>query len=151
MNNFLDLLDTDCQITVTLKLRVIHDNGYPGVSVRVNDNVIEYLQLTGSVEHQFDIPLLDPIEIEISIKDKQYSEIKETAVLIDSINIDGFEIVPQWTHLAEYHSERGLQGPTSYLGINGSWKLTIDRPFYQWRHHATGQGWLLEPISYEES
>lgn len=145
MNNFLDLLDTDCQITVTLKLRVIHDNGYPGVSVRVNDNVIEYLQLTGSVEHQFDIPLLDPIEIEISIKDKQYSEIKETAVLIDSINIDGFEIVPQWTHLAEYHSERGLQGPTSYLGINGSWKLTIDRPFYQWRHHITGQGWLLEP------
>ena len=136
---------------MTLKLRVIHDNGYPGVSVRVNDNVIEYLQLTGSVEHQFDIPLLDPIEIEISIKDKQYSEIKETAVLIDSINIDGFEIVPQWTHLAEYHSERGLQGPTSYLGINGSWKLTIDRPFYQWRHHATGQGWLLEPISYEES
>ena len=151
MNNFLDLLDTDCQITVTLKLRVIHDNGYPGVSVRVNDNVIEYLQLTGSVEHQFDIPLLDPIEIEISIKDKQYSEIKETAVLIDSINIDGFEIVPQWTHLAEYYSERGLQGPTSYLGINGSWKLTIDRPFYQWRHHITGQGWLLEPISYEES
>jgi hypothetical protein len=151
MNNFLDLLDTDCQIKVTLKLGVIHDNGYPGVSVRVNDNVIEYLQLTKSVEHQFDIPLLDPIEIEISIKDKQYSEIKETAVLIDSINIDGFEIVPQWTHLAEYHSERGLQGPTSYLGINGSWVLTIDRPFYQWRHHATDQGWLLEPISYEES
>jgi len=151
MNNFLDLLDTDCQINVTLKLGVIHDNGYPGVSVRVNDNVIEYLQLTKSVEHQFDIPLLDPIEIEISIKDKQYSEIKETAVLIDSMNIDGFEIVPQWTHLAEYHSERGLQGPTSYLGINGSWKLTIDRPFYQWRHHVTDQGWLLEPISYEES
>lgn len=151
MNNFLDLLDTDCQIKVTLKLGVIHDNGYPGVSVRVNDDVVEYLQLTQPVEHQFDIPLLDPIEIEISIKDKQYSEIKETAVLIDLLSIDGFEIVPQWTHLAEYHSERGLQKPTSYLGINGSWKLKIDQPFYQWRHHATGQGWLLEPISYEES
>jgi hypothetical protein len=146
MNNFLDLLDTNCQVKVTLKLSVIHDNGYPGVSVRVNDNVVEYLQLTQSVEHEFDISLLDPIEIEVSMKDKQYSEIKETAVLIDLLSIDGFEVVPQWTHLAEYHSERGLQSATSYLGINGSWKLKIDRPFYQWRHAVTGQGWLLEPV-----
>ena len=151
MNNFSDLLDTKQQLNLTIKLGVIIDNGCPGVSLRVNNDVIEYLQLSSAVNHSFDLSIVDPIEIEISMTDKEYSEHQETAVLIESINIDGFEIVPQWTHLAEYHSERGLQGPTSYLGINGSWKLTIDRPFYQWRHHATGQGWLLEPISYEES
>jgi hypothetical protein len=151
MNNFSDLLDTKQQLNLTIKLGVITDNGCPGVSLRVNNDVIEYLQLSSAVGHSFDLSIVDPIEIEISMTDKEYSEHQETAVLIESINIDGFEIVPQWTHLAEYHSERGLQGPTSYLGINGSWKLTIDRPFYQWRHHITGQGWLLEPISYEES
>lgn len=151
MKNFSDLPDTDPDITVTLKVSVISDNGSPGALIRVNQDVIEYLQLTHSVEHCFDVALNEPIEIEIALIDKQYSQDRETAILIDSISIDGFEIVPAWTHLAEYQSERGPQGPTSYLGINGSWKLKIDRPFYQWRHHITGQGWLLEPIGSEDS
>ena len=151
MNNFSDLLDTKQQLNLTIKLGVIADNGCPGVSLRVNDNVVEYLQLSSSVEHSYDLPIMDVIEIEIAMINKEYSVDQETAVLIDSINIDGFEIVPAWTHLAQYDSERGPQGPTSYLGINGSWKLKIDRPFYQWRHKITGQGWLLEPIVYQDS
>ncbi len=146
MKNFSDLPDTDPAITVVIKLSAISDNGYPGALVRVNQDVIEYLQLTQSVEHEFAVPLRDTIEIEIALIDKQYSQNRETAIVIDSVSIDGFEIVPGWTHLATYDSERGLQGPTSYLGINGSWKLVIDRPFYQWRHQITGQGWLLEPV-----
>jgi hypothetical protein len=151
MNNFLDLLDTDQHIDLTVKLRAICDNGAPGVSLRVNNDVIEYLQLTTAVEHQFKLPLQDTVEIEVIMLNKIYSEHKETAVIIESVRIDNFEIVPQWTHLAQYQSERGPQGPTSYIGINGSWKLSVDRPFYQWRHQVTGQGWLLEPVSYEES
>ena len=151
MNNFSELLDTDHQIKITIRLEVIGDNGFPGASIRVNNDVVEYLRLLESVEHIFDVPLMDVVDIEISMIDKLYSQDQETAVIIKSIDIDGFEIVPGWTHLAIYDSERGLQGPTSYLGINGSWKLSIDRPFYQWRHDVTGQGWLLEPISYVES
>ncbi len=151
MNNFSDLPDTDPTVAVVVKLSAISDNGYPGAMLRVNQDVIEYLQLKESVEHVFDVPLNDTIEIEIALIDKQYSQEKETAIVIDSVTLDGFEIVPGWTHLATYDSERGPQGPTAYLGINGNWKLVIDRPFYQWRHHVTGQGWLLEPISYEDS
>ena len=152
MKNFLDQLDIEQHyITVTVKLQVTGDNGFPGASIRVNQDVVEYIQLCNTVTHQFKVELKDSIEIEISMVGKEYSQIQETAIVIESVDIDGFEIVPGWTHLAEYHSERGLLGPTSYLGINGSWKLTIDRPFYQWRHQVTGQGWLLEPISYEES
>jgi hypothetical protein len=145
MNNFLDLLATRQQLNLTIKLGVISHNGCPGASLRVNNDVIEYLQLDSAVEHSFELAVVDPIEIAISMSNKQYSEHAETAVLIQSINIDGFEIVPQWTHLANYNSERGSQGPTSYLGVNGTWTLTIDRPFYQWKHLITGQGWLLEP------
>jgi hypothetical protein len=151
MKNFSDLPDTDPTVTVVIKLSVIADNGFPGALVRVNQDVIEYLYLKESVEHVFEVPLNDTVEIEIAMIDKLYSQDRETAIVIDSVLIDGFEIVPGWTHLATYDSERGPQGPTSYLGINGSWKLTIDRPFYQWRHQVTGQGWLLEPISYVES
>jgi len=25
------------------------------------------------------------------------------------------------------------------------WKFITDKPFYQWLHHITAQGWLLEP------
>lgn len=28
---------------------------------------------------------------------------------------------------------------------NNKWHFTIHKPFYQWRHDVTGQGWLLKP------
>ena len=45
----------------------------------------------------------------------------------DSVVIDGIEVLPKFWHLS----------------TNGV--LNIDRPFYQWLHHATDQGWLLVP------
>ena len=45
----------------------------------------------------------------------------------DAVVIDGIEILPRFEYLCHHG------------------KLTIDRPFYQWLHHATAQGWLLEP------
>ena len=29
---------------------------------------------------------------------------------------------------------------------DNQWILRHDRPFYQWRHKVTGQGWLLDPV-----
>ena len=26
------------------------------------------------------------------------------------------------------------------------WIIHHDKPFYQWRHEVTGQGWLLKPV-----
>jgi hypothetical protein len=47
--------------------------------------------------------------------------------LKDTLVIDSIEILPKY----------------SYLGSNGV--LEINKPFYQWLHHATAQGWLLTP------
>lgn len=151
MNNFSDLLATDLSLNVTIVLTVIHDNGYPGLTVRVNNSVVEYLAMTHGETQQFQVDLLEPLDIEIVLKDKIYDQNKETAVIIESLTVDGFELANQWTHLATYHSDQGLIKSSSYLGFNGTWRLTTDQPFYQWRHQITGQGWLLKPIGYEGS
>ena len=65
--------------------------------------------------------------------------------MIDSLAIDGFDIVPGYVHLASYENEVNYTEPTTYLGFNGTWTWAIDQPFYIWKHHATGQGWLLQP------
>lgn len=146
MKTFSDLLDTDQSVTLSITLDVISNNGYPAATIRVNDMITDFIQLTAKSKVWWKLDLHQPIDIEIIMHNKEYDEHKETAVIIESISVDGFEIVPNWTHLAEYNSERGPQGPTSYLGFNGSWRLNIDQPFYRWRHRVTGQGWLLEPI-----
>lgn len=45
----------------------------------------------------------------------------------DCVSVDGYEILPKYR----------------YLSTNN--KLVIAIPFYQWLHHASGQGWLLTP------
>ena len=45
----------------------------------------------------------------------------------DTVSIDGIDVLPRFGYLCRHG------------------KLTIDLPFYQWLHHATAQGWLLEP------
>jgi hypothetical protein len=93
-----------------------------------------------------ELPLLDPFKIEIGMSDKKYNETLETAVIIRSLKIDDFEIIPNWTNLSEYQNERDINRPVSYMGYNGVWSLTVPEPFYRWRHVVTGQGWLLEPM-----
>jgi hypothetical protein len=51
--------------------------------------------------------------------------------------------MPRFNYLANYINEHNTNTPTSYLGVNGKWTLTIDRPFYQWLHQARSQGWLI--------
>jgi hypothetical protein len=146
MKKFSDLLAIDPKIDLCIHLEPVAHNGYPEFWISVNDKIIEQGTLTHSLTKHCEIDLLDTIKLEIGMKQKSYSAEKETAVIIRSINIDGFEIVPNWTHLAIYQNDHNNGSPTSYLGFNGAWRLDIPEPFYRWRHRVTGQGWLLEPV-----
>ena len=146
MKNFSELLDTDVKITISVSIAPITNNGDPVVWIRINDRTLYHGRLAFPILTQLDIAVLDPIEIEIGMSHKIYDQNLETAVIINSVCIDGFEIVPNFTHLAQYQNERNINQPTSYLGFNGYWKLTIPEPFYCWQHCITGQGWLLEPV-----
>ena len=146
MTNFSELLDTNPQIKIKICLSAITDNGCPCCKLTVNGSTRYDGMLTGPVALEFLVGLMDPIGIEIMMSGKNYSAEKETAIVLDAIAIDSFEIVPEWTHLAKYENERGIDSPTSYLGFNGVWRVDINEPFYRWRHRVTSQGWLLEPV-----
>ena len=88
---------------------------------------------------------MDSIKLEILMSDKEYDAEKETAIIIKTLKIDGIEIIPQYNHLIDYQNDHNINTKTNYLGYNGKWTLDIDRPFYQWYHQISGQGWLLTP------
>jgi hypothetical protein len=143
MTIFSELLATETGITVVIKLRSITDNGVPGCGVKINQSVEYYNLLLDCITITKVLPLLEPFDIEISMFDKRYSAEYDTAVIIESITIDDFNVIPKYTHLAQYTNDHDYRGATSYLGFNGVWRLSVNRPFYQWQHQVTNQGWLL--------
>ena len=145
MKTFSDLLDINPKIDLSVAIEPLSHNGYPDFWITVNDQIIAQGTLIHSITEHCQINLLDPIRLEIGMKQKRYSADKETAIIIRSIDIDGFEIVPNWTHLATYQNDHDNRSPTSYLGFNGTRRLDITEQFYRWRQRVTGQGWLLEP------
>jgi hypothetical protein len=146
MKNFSELLATDVFVTVTVTIEPIVFNGDPEAWIIINGRKVYHNCLSFAMSASTKVPVLDPIEIEIGMSNKLYNEYAETAVVIKSVCIDDFEIVPNYTHLAQYQNERNIDTPTSYLGFNGVWRLSTVEPFYLWHHRVTGQGWLLEPI-----
>lgn len=139
MKTYSDLQDIEQILDIKVTLEPV---GSPQVVVSVQQN-----QAHGTLSESSDIcgqvGLMDPITVQIELLNKDYQSQTETAVKIRNLQIDGIDLVPRFTHLATYVNDKNNTDPTSYLGFNGKWTLTIDRPFYQWLHQATGQGWLL--------
>jgi hypothetical protein len=117
--------------------------GRPCVDIVVNDTVIEYQSLTDTITYTKFVDLLTPITLSIILSNKIYTQEYETAVIIKRLSVDNIDLTPDYDYLADYQNDHHNNTPTNYLGFNGKWTLTIDRPFYQWLHQAQGQGWLL--------
>ena len=144
MKNFLDLLATDPQLDLAIGITPV---GCPDTEIWVNQNLMYHGQLSGTLDISTKLPLLSVFSISVKLKNKIYISDLETAIVLNKISIDGFDIIPAWTHLARYTNDHHMDDPTSYLGFNGEWKIEIEKPFYQWRHQVTGQGWLLRPFT----
>jgi hypothetical protein len=140
MKNYSDLQVISQLIPVTICLETI---GQPWVNIAVNDNVIDHRPLTDSLIYTEFVDLLNPITVSVILYNKIYTQEYETAVVIKRLSVDNIDLIPRYDYLAEYHNDHNNTNPTSYLGFNGKWTLTIDRPFYQWLHQVQGQGWLL--------
>ena len=139
MKTYSDLQAIDSELHCYLELEPV---GTPEVAVIIN-GVYGGGKLFQSAVFDVRIDLLKPFTIEIELKNKTYSMDYETAVVIKQLQLDGIDLVPKFDYLAVYDNDHNFTNPTSYLGFNGKWTLTFDRPFYQWLHQATGQGWLL--------
>lgn len=145
MNSYLDLLDTDIQIPIHLIVNPIVENGIPRCCIKINNRDVFYGQLTHAKSLEHSIELLDPVCISIHMDNKIYSSEKETAVVVQSLKIDNIELTHFTTDPISYSKDQTNDYIGFYLGFNGLWQYTINKPFYQWYHTATGQGWLFEP------
>jgi hypothetical protein len=138
MKRYSDLLDIDTRLQVKLELEPI---GIPDISVTVAEHQQDYL-LSANKTVELTVDLLQPFSVVIELRNKQYSLDHETAVIV-RLSVDNIDILPKYDYLAEYANDHDNHNPTSYLGFNGKWTLTFDRPFYHWLHLHSGQGWLF--------
>jgi hypothetical protein len=115
MKTFLDLLATNFSIDIEMTIVP----GLPGVvEVWINGKQIYNHAMQQTTKLKYQIPILQPVEIQVL----------HSGAYVESLKFDGWESRP------EYGQE-----------LPGCWQLKTDVPFYQWKHHATGQGWLLQP------
>ena len=140
MKTYSDLQDIDTRLNLVIKLEPV---GTPATRVIVNNKEYDYPRLSNSIIIDDYLPLMDNINIDIILSDKHYTTEYETAVIIRRLSIDNIELTPKYDYLAEYHNDHNFNNPTNYLGFNGKWTLTFDRPFYHWLHEHSGQGWLI--------
>jgi hypothetical protein len=139
MKTYSDLQAIDHLIRCHIELEPV---GTPEITVSIGSTFTQ-LQLFKSVSLDVDLGLLDKFHVQIELRNKVYDVNHETAVVIKSLQIDGIDLIPRFDYLATYENDHNNKNPTSYLGFNGKWTLTFDRPFYHWLHQATAQGWLL--------
>ena len=144
MKNFYDQQDINT-LNIGITLSPIIDKDFPNIILKINTIVLYEGLLKEKILLKHQQPLMDIFKISLELKNKNYKLSSKTAVCIDSLKIDEFDIVPNWTQLATYFNDSNFTTPTNYLGFNGTWTLEIAEPFYRWQHQITGQGWLLKP------
>lgn len=134
MKNYSEVLAIDPLINFELK---IHTIGNPDFHVYINESCFRdyYLYLK--------LDLFQPIKIKIELQNKIYTMTEEKAIIIQSLIMDGIDILPKYDYLGNYDNDKGINQPSSYLGFNGVWTFNIDRPFYLWLHKIENLGWLL--------
>jgi hypothetical protein len=145
MKNFYDLLDIKKQIGIHLTIIPIVDIQAPKIKIKINEFVLYNNELKQEISLEHKIKILENLDIKIELFDKNYEISKNTAIVIESLKINFFEIIPTFINLATYKNNNDIFQPTKHLEFNGIWNLKINEPFYRWKHRITGQGWLLEP------
>jgi hypothetical protein len=90
------------------------------------------------------------IKLQIKLFQKEYKENQETAIIINTLEIDSISMIPNYIGQVEYDNDHNYSDPTTYLGFNGTWTLDITPNFYMWLHRVDGKGWLLDKYSIKE-
>lgn len=116
MKNFSELLATNLSVDIDLSLAPVA----PGpVELVINGKCIYNGVMQRTTDFHYSVPVLEPIEITVF----------HCGVTVLSLCFDNWESRP-------VHGQDAM----------GVWRFTSNGlPFYQWQHHATAQGWLLEP------
>lgn len=145
MKTFSDLLAIESvDIPINVNLSPIAENGYPCVNLTINGALLFSGEIKEEKSFAFSCALIDHVDVQIELADKKYSQEKETAVIVEKLEVDGVSIVPKFNHLIEYINDHGKTVHSNYMGYNGVWRFQTGMPFYRWLHQATGKGWLID-------
>ena len=132
MKTYSDLQDIDTNLDIKM---VLEPQGLVECRFGIDDILVDY-ELDQTLELEWQVDCQKPFGFLVEL----VSESNDSdGLLIKQLSVDGIELVPQFNHLAHYVTGT----PTCFLGQQGKWTLTFDRPFYQWLHAATAQGWLF--------
>ena len=115
MKNFSELLATNFSINIDM---LVVPRNIGNVEIWINSRQIYNHPMQKATQISYQIPILQPVEIRVL----------HSGAYVESCCFDGWESRPA-------HGEE----------LPGCWQFVIGVPFYQWKHHATAQGWLLEP------
>jgi hypothetical protein len=118
MKNFSELLATELSIDIDMTVVPIAPST---VEVVINGQCLYTGLMQQRTDFHCSVPLLEPVEITVF----------HSGATVLSSCFDEWESRP-------VHGQDTM----------GVWRFTTGNlPFYQWCHHATAQGWLLEPTS----
>jgi len=140
MKNYSELTGIDPYCRLQIALCPV---GVPNVRILTPHDSIDYPELSATIVLDYKFSVLTPYNISVELYNKHYTTEYETAIIIKRLSVDNIDLIPKYDYLANYRNDHNNHNPTSYLGFNGKWTLTFDRPFYQWLHQAQNQGWLI--------
>lgn len=143
MKTFCDLLVIDQTIKIEIELRPEFDLAPPWVSVMVNHHR-ETFELSSVQCRQFELALLDSIDVVVQVEPSHQIDPRR-GVEISKLDVDNKSLLPQHCRLAQLSDNLVQYAPTNHIVQHGQWRFCIDRPFYQWYHDISSQGWLLKP------
>mgnify|MGYP000137748703 CR=1 FL=1 len=144
MNHFLKHLDIKKFINIEIIISPIAKDYLPFISLHINKKKIFDGPLHKTQKINDKVDLLENIEIFILSKNNN-------ALTIDSLTLDGFQIIPDYNHHITYFDSNNKEiGPSNFLGVSGEWNFSTTSPFYIWKHHVTDCGWLLNPHSLQK-
>jgi hypothetical protein len=116
-------------------LDIKNPNAVVTITYRVHGLVVGWVEFNGNRcsegTNTFIVNLLEPMELISTIE--KYNE-GTSAIEITDFSVNGYNAVPTYQHLSSTGN-----GYHDFIGI---WQMSIEEPFYQWYHNASGQGWI---------
>ena len=126
MKNFSEATAIKPTLTVNVKFTVTPKGQVPCL-IKLGNKTLYEDTIKEVQTFELELPLVDPIDLSVQI----YRNHPDAVVL--ALNIDDYEILPKYQHLAT--------PPTGYVDFNTTWTFKIPN-FYPWYHDITGQGWI---------
>ena len=107
MKTFSELLDINCNIPIEIGINAITHNGIPNACVSINDTTLYDAPVDNNICLCYSVQLRDLMQISVTMSKKKYDVNVETAIIIDSVKIDGHEYIPECNHLISYINDHG--------------------------------------------